>query len=70
MIPHTDVDILTQAGSASRPRQGQTLTLLPVVEPNWSTWVRLHPDNASSPTEHTVCTPVIPTAATAPTTRC
>ena len=25
------------------PRRGQTLTLLPVVETTWSTWVRLHP---------------------------
>ena len=26
------------------PRQGETLSLLPVVETNWNTWVRLHPD--------------------------
>ena len=26
------------------PRQGETLTLLPVMETNWNTWVRLHPD--------------------------
>ena len=26
------------------PRQGETLPLLPVMETNWSTWVRLHPD--------------------------
>lgn len=26
------------------PRQGETLRLLPVVETNWSTWVRQHPD--------------------------